>query len=114
MSAGSSPAGGTAAGFALVALGSGIGRPRDEISTFIGSGRGNSGRGDVIGRLDTWTPVVVIGLILALAGLISCLAANRRTSPSAWQAPVSLFAASMGYIAVAVIARDLTVGSWIA
>jgi len=98
-----------AAGFVLVALGSGIGRPRHEILTGIGSGRG-----DVIGRLETWTPVVVIGFILSLAALISHIAANRNTNRDARQALASLFASSIGCATVTLTARDLVVAFWIA
>jgi len=98
-----------AAGFVLVALGSGIGRPRNEIMTGI-----EIGQGDVIGRLDTWTPVIVIGLILSLASLISLLAANRHANREARRALVSLVAVSTGCVVVTLAARDLVVASWIA
>jgi len=96
-----------ALGFALVAIGSGFGRPRIERYTGTGSG-------DVIGRLDAWLPLVVVGLALPFAALIWALATTKNHRSTVWSAPGALFAASLGYIAVGFLVRDLVTGSWIA
>ncbi len=96
-----------AVGFALVAIGSGFGRPRIELYT-------GTGGGDVIGRLDTWVPFIAVGLAVSFAALIWALATAQDNRSTILLAPGSLLSASLGYIATSFLLRDLVIGSWIA
>lgn len=105
------PAWVAAVGLALVAVGSGIGRPREEITTHVAPGT-EFDRGDVIGRLDTWWVLVVIGLLLCGVAAVWALRISGARS-SGTLAAASLLAVGLGYTVVAIAMRDLVVGMWV-
>lgn len=96
-------------GLAVVALGSGLGRPGDD-EVFLGNDQGG---GDVVARLDTWWPVVAIGLVLLLAALgwMSVRVIGGRFEQGA--ALGSLLGLALGVVALAVVTREVVVGQWV-
>lgn len=98
-------------GLALVAVGSGLGRPREEVYT--GSVGSQDGSGEVSARLDTWWVLVGIGLVVALVALIWSRRGPRSVRGPGTVAAGSFLAMSLGYVAVAVLMKDLVVGQWV-
>jgi len=95
-------------GLVLVAAGSGIGRSRTDVYD-----RAASEGGEVIGRLDTLWPLVLLGIAVSVAALLWSFRGPRETRSRAVLATGSLFAVAAGYLFVAVLMRDLVVSQWI-
>lgn len=100
-----------AIGLVLIAVGSGIGRPREETWTHMAPATGFD-RGDVIERLDTWWVLVAIGLLLSVVATVGALRSSGARSSGLF-ATASLLGVGVGYTVVALTMRDLVVGSWI-
>lgn len=95
-----------AVGLALVAVGSGLGRPGDDVYRGI-----QEGRGDVVARLDTWWPVVVVGLASLVAAVVWVVVTYVHRSQQA--AVASLVVLALGVMLIALVNREVVTAEWV-
>jgi hypothetical protein len=94
-------------GGALVLLGSGLTRSRREVSS---RGRGS---GAIFGRLDTWWPVLVAGIVIGLLALLVASSRGHNAIDRAQSATLAVVTLSLGTVVVVLLVRDVVVGHWI-
>lgn len=104
-------------GVMFVAIGCGIGRPRDEI--WIDGSIEYSG--SIIGRMDTSWAIVAVGVLLALGSALSAMKTSHERKenmaaeahPPAHMLPTFALAAMvLGYIVIALTMDEVVIGRW--
>lgn len=97
-------------GLVLIALGSGIGRPRDQLWT--GEVGSPTGAGQVIDRLDTWWVLIGAGMAVTVGALAWALRTSDRRSAQVL-ASGALLGVGAGYLLVTLVMRDVITRVWI-
>jgi hypothetical protein len=120
-----------AAGVVVIALGSGVGRPRTADQRCLEACGppfpSEMSRGEIVGVLDTWWPVVILGMMLLFAvvahafaawlgtrGTVDLTGVEETAGEGLLGGALALTALGVGLVAIAFVLREIQLGRWIA